>query len=193
MRTKIGVLSLQGHCKEHLQLLHRCGAETIEVTEPEQLIDVQGIIIYEEIKEYPPLLKQKFMERALEGMGCLALSSGILMVAKNVINSGYDSLPLMDITVNAEKKARINQIKSLIIPAISERSIKAVFKNAPIIEKVAPNVGILYQFNNNNIVFVRQGNFLACTFNPELAGDIRIYQYFIQMVKDSRKTIDKIN
>ena len=45
VRTKIGVLSLQGHCKEHLQLLHRCGAETIEVKEPEQLADIQGIII----------------------------------------------------------------------------------------------------------------------------------------------------
>ena len=131
------------------------------------------------------------MERALEGMGCLALSSGIVMVARNSINSGYDSLPLMDITVNAEKKARINQIKSLIIPAISERSIKAVFKNAPIIEKIAPNVGILYQFDNTNIVFVRQGNFLACAFSPELAGDIRIYQYFIQMVKDSRKPLTR--
>lgn len=189
-RTKIGVLSLQNDCEEHLQLLHQCGAEAIEVKSFEQLDDIQGLIIFEEVKEIFPLIKNRIIEKAIECMSILALSSGVITVAKNIMDSDYDSLKLMDITVNHHNN-RANLVKNLIIPAISERTIKAVFKNAPIIEKVAPNVGILYQFDNNNIVFVRQGNFLACAFSPEVTGDIRIYQYFIQMVKDSRKALTR--
>jgi len=43
----------------------------------------------------------------------------------------------------------------------------------------------LCQGSPNQIFFVRQGNYLAAAFHPELANDLRAHKYFLQMIKDN--------
>ena len=43
--TKIGVLALQGAFREHIEALHKLGADTVEVRLPEQLEGLDGLII----------------------------------------------------------------------------------------------------------------------------------------------------
>ena len=42
---KLGVLALQGAFREHRLMLEHCGAEVVEVRTPEQLEDIQGLVI----------------------------------------------------------------------------------------------------------------------------------------------------
>jgi len=44
-KPRIGVLALQGAFREHVQALRRAGAEVVEVRLPEQLDDVDGLVI----------------------------------------------------------------------------------------------------------------------------------------------------
>ncbi len=74
--------------------------------------------------------------------------------------------------VNAKKNGKFN----------------AIFIRAPKIEKTGEKVQILSS-SDSVPVLVRQGSILACSFHPELTGDLRIHQYFIDMVIKSKNMI----
>ena len=190
-QLKVGVLALQGAFREHIQALEKCGIDAVEVRKPEQLTEVKGLIIPGGESTTIGLLMEKFqltdklLERAKEGMPIFGTCAGMIMLAKDIVNSQQFSLKLMDISVrrNAFGRQRESFEKSLDVPAIGDKPFNAVFIRAPYIEKIAPNVGVLCQLDDERIVFVRQGNFLACSFHPELTDDIRIHQYFIDIVR----------
>jgi 5'-phosphate synthase pdxT subunit len=60
-----------------------------------------------------------------------------------------------------------------------------VFIRAPHIVEVGEDVEVLCK-HNGRIVAARQGQFLGCSFHPELTDDHRITQYFVNMVKESK-------
>ena len=65
--------------------------------------------------------------------------------------------------------------------------MRAVFIRAPWVESVAPEVEVLARVPDGpaagRIVAVRQGNVLATSFHPEVTGDRRVHEYFVQMVR----------
>jgi 5'-phosphate synthase pdxT subunit len=87
----------------------------------------------------------------------------------------------MDICV--ERNAFGRQVDSfeasLDIPAIGKQPFRAVFIRAPYILGIGSGVEVLARFQEK-VVFARQGRFLAAAFHPELTGDIRIHQFFIE-------------
>jgi len=190
---KIGVLALQGAFREHIKSLKKCEVEGIEIRKPEQLDDIQGLIIPGGESTTIGLLMDKFnltakiLDRAQQGMPIFGTCAGMIMLAKEIVNSEQFSLGLMDITVrrNAFGRQQESFEKPLDIPTLGKEPFNAVFIRAPYIEKVAPNVGILCQIDDEKIVFVRQGNYLAASFHPELTPDLRVHRYFIKMVKDA--------
>src|ERR671916_1231949 len=44
-RPRIGILAVQGNVREHAAALRRLGAEVVEVRRPEQLADVDGLVL----------------------------------------------------------------------------------------------------------------------------------------------------
>ncbi|MDA8443009.1 MAG: pyridoxal 5'-phosphate synthase glutaminase subunit PdxT [Peptococcaceae bacterium] len=189
---KIGVLALQGAFREHRNMVEACGHEVIEVRKPVELDQIQGLIIpggesttiTKLMREFQ--LEQAIVSRAEVGMPIYGTCAGLIVLAKDIIGSSQPSLNLMDISV--QRNAFGRQIDSfeceLAIPVLGYKPFAAVFIRAPLIERVAPNVGILAQYDSK-IVFARQGNFLASSFHPELTNDKRIHQYFIQMVEEA--------
>ena len=61
--------------------------------------------------------------------------------------------------------------------------IPAVFIRAPHIVGAGENVEILAK-HEGRIVLAREGQFLGCSFHPELTEDTRIMKYFIEMVRE---------
>ncbi len=59
----------------------------------------------------------------------------------------------------------------------------AVFIRAPLIEAVHGDAQILARLSDDRIVAVRQGKLLATSFHPELTGDNRFHQYFVELAK----------
>ncbi len=193
---KVGVLALQGDFAEHIAILHQLRVETVEVRLPEQLKDLEGLIIpggesttigklattYHLIEP----LRRFSQDRPLWGTcaGAIFLS--------NDARRQQSLLNVMDITV--ERNAFGRQVDSfeteLSVPALEDpdRPYRAIFIRAPIIERIGEGVEIIARLTEereggNRIVAARQGHLLATSFHPELTGDERFHRYFLGLAK----------
>lgn len=187
---KIGVLALQGAVREHANSLRNCGVEPVQVLYPEQLSEIQGLIIPggESTTVGKLLIKYEMLEPIAElgrkGLPVFGTCTGLILLAKEIIGSTQPRLGLMDIDV--ERNAFGRQIASfeqdIPISEIGPEPFHAVFIRAPYITKVGADVQVLARLEEK-ILFARQKNFLAAAFHPELTSDIRIHQYFMEMCK----------
>ena len=109
----------------------------------------------------------------------------MIVLSKTIEQSDQYRLGLMDVTV--QRNAFGRQVASfetdLNVPALGQDPVKAVFIRAPYIKEVAPNVGILAEYEGK-VVFARQGNMLVSAFHPELTEDRRVHQYFLSIVDE---------
>lgn len=191
MVKKIGVLALQGAFREHRKVLESLGCEVIEVRKSSDLEDIKGLVIPGgESTTMGKLLQvnelgEKIKELAGKNLPIFGTCAGMIVLSKNIEDSDQYSLDLMDVTV--QRNAFGRQVASfetdLEVPALGHDPVRAVFIRAPYIKEVAPNVGILAEYEGK-IVFVRQGNMLASAFHPELTEDRRVHQYFLSIVDD---------
>jgi 5'-phosphate synthase pdxT subunit len=187
---KIGVLALQGAFREHCWMLERCGAEASEIRKPEDLDEVSGLIIPGgESTTIGKLmvewgLLEKIQSRVSQGMAIYGTCAGMIMLAKDILDSNQPRLGLMDITVrrNAFGRQRESFEADMSVPEFGAEPIKAVFIRAPYIEKAGPNVKVMAVVRDK-IVIARQDKMLVTAFHPELTQDDRIHKYFISMIK----------
>jgi 5'-phosphate synthase pdxT subunit len=193
---QIGVLALQGDFAEHLHLLHQLDVEACEVRLPQQLKDLDGLIIpggesttigkLAETYGLMEPLRQFAKENPIWGT-----CAGAIFLAKEA----HHQQPLMNIMdISVERNAFGRQVDSfevdLIVPDLPdpERPFHAIFIRAPIIKSVGEGVDILARLDheqhhgNDKIVAARQSNLLATSFHPELTGDDRFHRYFLSMV-----------
>jgi len=56
-----------------------------------------------------------------------------------------------------------------------------VFIRAPVVEQAGSGVEILAEVDGRPVV-ARQGPVLVCAFHPELVGDLRLHELFLQEV-----------
>jgi pyridoxal 5'-phosphate synthase pdxT subunit len=190
--VKIGVLGLQGAVREHVRSIEVCKAEAVVVKKVEQLEDLDGLIIPGgESTTMRRLMDQygfiePLREFAAKGKPMFGTCAGLIMLAKKIV--GYDEphLGLMDITVerNSFGRQRDSFEAELRIAGIADDFI-GVFIRAPHIVEVGEDVEILAK-HNGRIVAARQGQFLGCSFHPELTDDHRVTQYFVDMVEEAK-------
>lgn len=185
----IGVLALQGAFLDHQKSLTACGVDSIQVRKPEQLEGISGLIIPGgESTTMGKLMNQFDLFEPIIGLGkkgtpIFGTCAGMIMLAKDIIGSEQPRLALMNIEV--ERNAFGRQVESfesdLHIPEVGNEPVRAVFIRAPYIENVGSAVKVLASCRGK-IVMARQDNFLAAAFHPELTNDLRIHQYFINMI-----------
>ncbi len=195
---KICIIGLQGAVSEHLEVTKRAmqklgiEGEAIWVGRPEQLEDVDGIIIPggESTTIGKLMLTTGLFKRvkqlAVEGVLILGTCAGLIVLAKRgdkqVMRTGQLLLGLMDISVirNAFGRQRESFEVDLGIPALGEEPYSAVFIRAPAVEEVWGDARVLAEFQGK-IVAVQQDNLLAVAFHPELTPDTRLHEYFLRM------------
>lgn len=189
--VKIGVLALQGAVREHIKSVEASGAEAIAIKRVEELKEVDGLILPggESTAMRRLIDKYNFMdalkEFAREGKPMFGTCAGLILLAKNIV--GHEPhIGVMDITVERNSFGR--QVDSfeadLAVKDVAE-SYPAVFIRAPHIVEAGAEVEILAK-NNDRIVAAREGQFLGCSFHPELTEDHRLTGYFIEMVKEAK-------
>jgi 5'-phosphate synthase pdxT subunit len=187
---KIGVLALQGDFDAHRRRLEELGAEVVLVKKPEQLQEIDGLVIPGgESGTFLKLLGEhgfaqlKDFVREKPTFGTCA---GCILLAAEVENPEQAGLGALDITVRRNAYGR--QIDSSIREGkfLNER-IEMVFIRAPKIERTGAGVEIVAT-EGEDAVLVRQGHTMAATFHPELSADPRIHQYFLDLVAN-RKTV----
>jgi 5'-phosphate synthase pdxT subunit len=187
---KIGVLALQGDFDAHRRRLEELGAKVVLVKKPEQLDDIDGLVIPGgESGTFLKLLgeagfeKLKAFVRLKPTFGTCA---GAILLAKEVDNPTQTGLGAIDIGVRRNAYGRqidssIRQGK-LLIGNSGGSPLEMVFIRAPKIERVAPGVEVIAT-EGEDPVAVRQGNVMASTFHPELSDDTRVHETFMEMVR----------
>ncbi len=192
---KIGVLAVQGAFAEHIHILKQLKVETVPVRLPQQIDGLDGLIIPggESTTISKLLVKyditNKILQMAHTGLPVYGTCAGMILLAKDCSDSKITPLGLMDIKVRRNAFGR--QLESfeskLNIPVLGDPPFPAVFIRAPLVESIGENVEILAALDDDTIVAVRQDNYLASAFHPELTGDLRFHRYFLSMVNDTKK------
>ena len=189
--TRAGVLGLQGDFAEHLHTLRAMGVDAVDVRRPEQLDEVDALIIPGgESTTIGKLAAQygiipKLLARVEEGMPVWGTCAGAIFIAKDVPGHPHPIAGLMDMTV--ERNVFGRQVDSfeadLAIAGIGPEPFHAVFIRAPRIASVGPGVTVLAALADGTIVAARQGRLLATSFHPELTDDQRLHQLFLSLAK----------
>ncbi len=191
--SKIGVLALQGDFAEHAHMLRKIGTEPVDVRKPEQLTELDGLIIPG--GESTTISKLALSAGLTEPLRAFAAShptwgtcAGAIFLAKH-IEGEAPHLNLMDITVarNAFGRQIDSFTQALKIKGIAGGPYRAVFIRAPIITAVGPQAEVLSRLDDGTIVAARQGHLLATSFHPELTDDDRMHRYFSEMVQHREK------
>ncbi|MEK5080748.1 pyridoxal 5'-phosphate synthase glutaminase subunit PdxT [Solibacillus sp. FSL W7-1436] len=188
--AKIGVLALQGAVKEHIQQITLLGHDAVAVKTSGDLRGIDGLILpggesttIGKMLERNDLL-EPIQELAQQGIPMFGTCAGLILLAKKIKDSATPHLGLMDVEVERNSFGR--QVDSfeapLSIPSIGDE-ITAVFIRAPHIVSVGEHVEILATYEER-IVLAREGQFLGCSFHPELTDDVRILEFFIGMVNE---------
>ena len=193
----IGVLAIQGDFIEHINILQALGVECREIRLPEQLSDVEGLIIpggesttlSRLLTRYN--LRQPIKQLATDGKPLWGTCAGMIMMASEITENDPVPLEIMDIGV--QRNAFGRQIDSfeqeLEITGFDETPYHAIFIRAPVIKRVGSGVSIMASLQDGRPVAVQQANLMATSFHPELTKDARFHTHFLNL--NSNRTVNK--
>jgi 5'-phosphate synthase pdxT subunit len=188
---RVGVLALQGDVREHVAALRAVGAEPVAVRRPDELGDLDGIVIPggESTTIGKLLVTFELLEplrKALEaGLPAYGSCAGMILLADRVLDGTPDQVGLGGIDMTVRRNAFGRQVDSFEGPVeiAGVGKLEAVFIRAPWAEQVGAEVEVLARVADR-IVVVRQGSLLATAFHPELTGDPRVHQLFVSIIRE---------
>jgi 5'-phosphate synthase pdxT subunit len=127
------------------------------------------------------------------GMPMYGSCAGMIMLADHVEDARHDQETVGGIDMTVRRNAFGRQVDSfeadMSIPELGVEPFRAVFIRAPWVESVGPAVEVIARVSrggdDGTIVAVRQGLLMATAFHPELTGDTRVHEMFVEMVRKS--------
>jgi 5'-phosphate synthase pdxT subunit len=192
-RPVVGVLALQGDFREHIAVLDSLGADARPVKRASELAEVSGLVIPGGESSVMDKLSRAFdlaepLKAAIAGgLPVYGTCAGLIMLADRVLDAiaGQQSLGGLDISVR--RNAFGSQLDSfetdLPIPVLGDPPVHAVFIRGPVVEEIGSGVTVLASLDDGRVVAVEQGNLLGTSFHPEMTGDTRFHQYFVDRVR----------
>ncbi|HET6361512.1 MAG TPA: pyridoxal 5'-phosphate synthase glutaminase subunit PdxT [Gemmatimonadota bacterium] len=190
----IGVLGVQGDVSEHAGALERAGARVVWVRRPEDLADIDGLVLpggesttLRRLLDYEGLL-DAVRRRGAEGMPVFGTCAGAILLATDVHGAPAPHLSLVPMTVarNAYGRQRESFAADLDVEGLEGGPLHAVFIRAPVIEEVGEDVEVLAR-EDGEIVLAETDRALVATFHPELTADDRLHLRFVDKVRISTR------
>ena len=191
----IGVLALQGDVREHLTMLERAGAHAVKVRRPEELAHVDGIVMPGGESTTMHKLARAFdlfepLRDALRGgMPAFGTCAGMILLADRIEGGTADQETFGGLDVVVRRNAFGRQVDSFeaeLAVTGFDAPFHALFIRAPWVEKVGHDVQVVATVAAGEamgrIVAVRQAHLLATSFHPEITGDHRFHQLFVEQV-----------
>jgi pyridoxal 5'-phosphate synthase pdxT subunit len=189
---RIGILAAQGDFAAHARVLRSLGADPVEVRTPDQLADLDGLVIPGgESTTISKAIERDELGTAIHahadsGRPVLGTCAGMIMLDR-------EHLDLMD--TRARRNAFGRQLQSfeadLRIDGLGDDPLRAVFIRAPWIEEHGSGVDVLAVHDGHPVV-VREGSLLACAFHPELTDDSRVHALFMAMATAARERTERV-
>jgi len=175
---KIGILAVQGNVREHAAVLRRLGAEPVEVRKPDQLEDLDGLVIPGgESTAIGRLVRLYGLEEAIRGFErpVFGTCAGMILLDRN-------HLGVLDLEV--ERNAYGRQVASFETDLeLDGEPLRGVFIRAPRVVNAGPEVEVLAELDGEPVL-LRQGRIVVAAFHPELTDDTRVHEQFLELVRE---------
>ena len=187
MTKPVGVLSLQGDFREHLQAFERLGIAAIPVKRRTELDSVSGLVLPGGESTTIGKLARIFdlfnpiVDAIQGGLPVFGTCAGLIMLADEITDGivGQETFGGLDVVV--QRNAFGNQLDSfevdLPFTGIADQ-VHAAFIRAPLITRVGPAAKVVASLEDGRVVGVVQDNRLGISFHPEVTGEDRIHRYF---------------
>jgi 5'-phosphate synthase pdxT subunit len=175
---KIGILAVQGNVREHAAVLRRLGADPVEVRKPDQLGDLDGLVIPGgESTAIGRLVRLYGLEEAIRTFDrpVFGTCAGMILLDRN-------HLGVLDLQVARNAYGR--QVASFEADLELEgEPLRGVFIRAPRVVDAGPEVEVLAELDGEPVL-LRQGRIIVASFHPELTDDTRVHEQFVELVRE---------
>ena len=193
--TKVGVLAIQGDFLEHRLMIEGLGVVAPEVRLGKDLAGLDGLVIPGgESTTIVQLLDIFDMRNTVvglvrDGMPVWGTCAGMIVLADRLTDHRPEPLHLMDIEVS--RNAFGSQVDSfeaeIEVEGIDGTPFRGVFIRAPVVNTVGQGVKVLARLSDGRPVAVREADKLATAFHPELTGDSRVHELFLNIVRGAKE------
>jgi pyridoxal 5'-phosphate synthase pdxT subunit len=190
---RVGVLALQGDTREHLTALRAVGADAVPVRRELELNSVDGMVLPGgESTAISHLLRvfdllEPLRSRLADGLPVYGSCAGMILLATEILDAGTPgraAVPLGAIDMTVRRNAFGRQADSFeddVAFTGLDEPVHAVFIRAPWVERVGAGVEVLATAAGHPVA-VRQGTAMATAFHPEVTGDRRVHQLFVDAI-----------
>ena len=180
---KIGILAVQGNVREHAAMLRRLGAEPVEVRKPEQLAELDGLVIPGgESTAIGRLVRLYGLEEAIR-----SFTRPILGTCAGMILLDRRHLGMLDLEVNRNAYGRqVASFEADLELAGETKPLHGVFIRAPRVADAGPEVEVLAELDGEPVL-LREGRTIVAAFHPELTDDTRVHERFLELVRQESR------
>jgi 5'-phosphate synthase pdxT subunit len=189
----IGVLALQGDVREHAAMLTALGARVVPVRRPAELAQIDGLVLPGgESTTMDKLLRAFDLHGPLKvaihgGLPVLGSCAGMILMAHDILDGidGQQTLDAIPMTVRRNAFGRQVDSSEVDLTWVPDASpMHATFIRAPWVEDHSPEVEVLAtaDAHGDRIVAVKYRDCVATAFHPEISGDTRVHQLFLDVV-----------
>lgn len=170
--------------------LDALGIASKVVKKPEHLKDISGLIIpggestvidkLSKIFE----LREPIRNLIQKGLPVFGTCAGLILLANKLVDGTATQETFGGLEITVQRNAFGSQVDSFESDVEFDGiAVKAAFIRAPIVTSVGADIQVLATLNGGRIVAVRQKNLLGISFHPEVTGETRVHQYFVEMCK----------
>ena len=161
-------------------MLRGLGAEPVEVRKPEQLDDLDGLVIPGgESTAIARLVRLYGLEDAIRRFErpLFGTCAGMILLDRR-------HLGLLDVEVSRNAYGRqVASFEADLELAGEEEPLRGVFIRAPRVAEVGPEVEVLAELDGEPVL-LREGRVLVAAFHPELTADTRVHERFLHLVRE---------
>ena len=161
-------------------MLRRLGMDAVEVRKPEQLQDLDGLVIPGgESTTFMRLMRLYGLDEAVREFTGPVLGTCAGMI---ILDRGH--LGAVDVEVDRNAYGRqVASFEADLELAGDAEPLRGVFIRAPRVREVGPGVEVLAELDGEPVL-LREGRFIVASFHPELTDDIRVHERFLDLVRE---------
>ena len=178
---KIGLIALQGAVSEHKISMRKLGVKVIEVREPKDLKNLDGLIMPGgESTTLRKLLKNSSIWKIIKNskIPIMGTCAGAILLGK----CDDETFGKMNIEIDRNYYGRQSDSFETKITVEGNETFKGIFIRAPAITSIGEKIRPI-AWNNENIVGCTDGKNMALTFHPELTNDLKFHKIWIEGLK----------
>ena len=161
-------------------MLRRLGVDVVEVRKPEELDDLDGLVIPGgESTAIARLVRLYGLEEAIRSFErpLFGTCAGMILLARR-------HLGLLDLEVSRNAYGRqVASFEADLELAGDDEPLRGIFIRAPRVAEVGPDVEVLAELDGEPVL-LRQGRVLVAAFHPELTEDTRVHERFLDLVRE---------